>query len=123
MRLEDYYYRFLGCETDGGNRFVCRLQLLPDCDVYTGHFPGKPVCPGVFNLQMVKECVQRVAGHRLRMVFIKLCRLTAVATPTDCPLLTLDIRLSASYQVEAKLSSDGKSLMTVQCMMTEVERT
>ena len=123
MRLQNYYYRILGSESDGGLQAGFRLLLLPGCDVYDGHFPGNPVCPGVFNLQMIKECVESMTGSKLKIDSIRQCRLTSLATPSECPELQLDIKLSAadssSYQVEARLHAGDKAVMVMNCVMAE----
>ena len=51
------YYHILSSEitADAG---VFRVALNADCEVYQGHFPGEPVCPGVCNIQMIKECTE-----------------------------------------------------------------
>ncbi len=51
------YYHILSSEitADAG---VFRVALNADCEVYQGHFPGEPVCPGVCNIQMIKECAE-----------------------------------------------------------------
>ena len=88
MLLEDKYYKVTDGKTDGPNG-IFRIQLLPDSDVYRGHFPGNPVCPGVCNIEMIKECTAR---------------------------LTLDIRINAQpsdegFSVSAKISDAEKVYM------------
>lgn len=102
MRLQNYYYKV--------NK-AGRIEVLRDCDVYKGHFPGKAVCPGVFNVQMIKERVSAEVGVPLKIVAIKQCRLTALATPDDCPELSLDlsIRHEGDYLVEARLYAVDKT--------------
>lgn len=98
MLLEDKYYEVTDGKTDGPNG-IFRIQLLPDSDVYRGHFPGNPVCPGVCNIEMIKECT---------------ARLTAIASPSVCP--ELDIRINAQpsdegFSVSAKISDAEKVYM------------
>ena len=61
MLLRGRYYKIEGWNTKEGET-TFRITLLPDCDVYRGHFPGKPVCPGVCNVQVVKECAMLLTG-------------------------------------------------------------
>ncbi|MGM9809608.1 MAG: hypothetical protein ACI30J_01905 [Paludibacteraceae bacterium] len=53
------YYHILSSDitSDEG---MFRVALNADCEVYQGHFPGEPVCPGVCNIQMIKECAEIV---------------------------------------------------------------
>ena len=52
MLLENKYYQIMEVkanQTEG--KF--HLHLLPDCDVYQGHFPGHPICPGVCHIETI----------------------------------------------------------------------
>ena len=94
MFLKDNYHKVVSVEKSGESEGTVRLELLGDCDVYQGHFPGKPVCPGVCNMETIKECACLVLGKDdLRYESIKMCRLTAVATPEVCPEIEVKVRL------------------------------
>ena len=69
------------------------VALHADCDVYRGHFPGEPVSPGVCNIQMLKECVERVVGQPLLLNYIQQCRLTTLVTPVKHPHVEVRIRI------------------------------
>ena len=100
-----------------------RVELVPDCDVYRGHFPHKPVSPGVCNIGMIRECAERLVGRRLLIASIKQCRLTAVASPQACPCL--DVALTAepagdgSYTVTATLVAAETVYMTFKGTLME----
>lgn len=95
MLLENKYYKIIGMDKQGdGQSAVFHIAILPDCDVYQGHFPGRPVCPGACNIETIKECAMLLLGRKLHMSTIKQCRLTALATPADCP--EVDVTISAS---------------------------
>ncbi len=93
MTLENSYYKITGMDGDGQSG-VFHIALLPDCEVYRGHFPGNPVSPGVCTIETVKELAERLAGQKLQLGSIRRCRLTAVITPTDCPELDVKIDLT-----------------------------
>ena len=71
--LANNYYRILGTEMQTDGSAVFRIALLPDCDVYRGHFPGRPVCPGVCQVEMARQCAGRLAGHPLLIRRIASC--------------------------------------------------
>lgn len=105
MRLESYYYRLLHAHCDG-LRGTFRIGLLGECDVYRGHFPGEAVCPGVFHLQTVKECAERLCGQRLHLSRIVRCRWTALAIPARCPEMEVEVSMQPvgeGYAVTARL--------------------
>ncbi|WP_288208111.1 beta-hydroxyacyl-ACP dehydratase [uncultured Parabacteroides sp.] len=111
MLLVNKYYKIIDIYGEGSN-VVYRIVFLPDCDVYRGHFPGNPVCPGVCNIQTIKECTMMLTGKKLTISTIKQCRLTAVASPMICQ--EIDVRIS--------ISPIDKGF-TVTATMTDAERT
>ncbi len=120
MKLENNYYKLISMHSDGTSG-VFHLSLRPDCEVYRGHFPGNPVCPGVCNIQMIKECAERLTGQRLHISRIRRCRLTAVATPTACPELTVKIDLQPvenGYAVIATVGDARRTYMDYKGEMT-----
>ena len=115
MLLENKYYKILGARNDGDRKAVYHLALLPECNVYEGHFPGNPVCPGVCNIQTIKECASLLVGKELRISYIKQCLLTAIASPTICPEVDIEVEVKdagESYSIVATISDDRQQYMT-----------
>ena len=131
MPLLDRYFRILAIDrpvsavpaAEGSPSATFRVELVPDCDVYRGHFPHKPVSPGVCNIGMIRECAERLVERRLLIASIKQCRLTAVASPQACPCL--DVALTAepagdgSYTVTATLAAAETVYMTFKGTLME----
>lgn len=93
------FYKVNACErTDSG--FMFNVSLMPDSEVYEGHFPGKPVAPGVCMMQMVKECYEYASCTVTRLEKIKLCRFLRLVEPLK--VQDLQIQLDA-------VESDGKA--------------
>lgn len=110
MLLENKYYKLIDKHTEEGNA-VFRLALVPTCDVYRGHFPGHPVCPGVCGIELIKECTMMLTGQQLRINTINKCRFTAVASPAQCPELTVTLVIAPKdngYTVEARIVDSEK---------------
>ena len=61
MLLRNNYYKVYSAHY-GAEDALFHVALLPGCDVYRGHFPGRPVCPGACNIEMMKECVEEAVG-------------------------------------------------------------
>ena len=55
MLLENKYYKVLRARENGEGKAVFHVAILPDCNVYEGHFPGKPVLPGVLILEAMAQ--------------------------------------------------------------------
>lgn len=113
MRLKDNYYQIAAIHM-GNGQGTFHLLLNPDCDVYQGHFPGNPVCPGVFHIGMLKDCVRTLTGRKVFVSSIRQCRLTSVATPAACPELKLTVSLqpaAGGYDVVASLEDEERTYM------------
>lgn len=114
MQLKNNYYKINSSHSEADS-VLYHVTLLPGCEVYRGHFPGHPVCPGVCNIQMLKECVEDTVGRRLFIDTIKQCRLTAVASPDTCRELGIDIHFlsvgDGRFSIAAKISGSGKTYM------------
>jgi 3-hydroxyacyl-[acyl-carrier-protein] dehydratase len=115
MLLENKYYKVLRARENGEGKAVFHVAILPDCNVYEGHFPGKPVCPGVCNIQTIKECASLLVGKELRIFSIKQCLLTAIATPTVCPEVDVEVEVKevdGKYSIVATISDEIRLYMT-----------
>ncbi len=106
MRLEQDYYETMVARLNGPTgMFVVRLKS--NCDVYQGHFPGQPICPGVYNIQLVRECAERLTRRSLRIHSIQRCRLIALLTPIPDRELIVCIQLAPldeGYACQATIS-------------------
>ena len=113
------YYHILSSEitTDAG---VFRVALNADCEVYQGHFPGEPVCPGVCNIQMIKECTEQCLGYAgdnllttgkdsespsILLSHIRQCRLTTLVTPQQHP--EVEVRVAILSRSEDTITFRG----------------
>ena len=115
MLLENKYYKVLRARENGEGKAVFHVAILPDCNVYEGHFPGKPVCPGVCNIQTINECASLLVGKELRIFSIKQCLLTAIATPTVCPEVDVEVEVKdvdGKYSIVATISDEIRLYMT-----------
>lgn len=116
MLLKDKYYKLLKENKLDSNNAVYLLSLYPQADVYRGHFPHKPVCPGACNIETIRECAEMLTGKDLDIKAIKQCRLTAVASPQICPLLDVIVSVAriegtSSYNVVAKICDKETTYM------------
>ena len=120
MLLENKFYRILSEERSEGLSAKYHVAILSECDVYNGHFPGDPVCPGVCNIETIKECAILLSGEQLRYSTIKQCRLTALATPTVCPEVDVQVSLSPlgeGYSVQASIADDKQTYMILKAQL------
>jgi len=122
MLLKDKYYKVIKETRLSQNEAVYLISLFPQADVYRGHFPQKPVCPGVCNIETIRECAEMLVGGSLALTTINRCRLTAVATPQVCPLLDVALTLTpnadrTAYTVIARMYSNDTDYMEMKAEM------
>lgn len=112
MLLENKFFKVLSSERTDDMNATYHVAVLPDCEVYNGHFPGEPVCPGVCNIETIKECACLLTGKNLRYSAIKQCRLTAVATPEVCPEVDVKIALAEAGDAFSLVASIADAKQT-----------
>ena len=61
MLLKDKYYKIMKETRLDANTGVYLVSLLPQADVYRGHFPQNPVCPGACNIETIRECAEMLS--------------------------------------------------------------
>lgn len=67
------------------------IVLNPEHIVYSGHFPGHPVTPGVVQLQMVHELLERHFERKLVLVEMPVCKFLTILNPSVTPELEIQI--------------------------------
>lgn len=113
------FFRILSTEGDR-----VHVELCPDCWLYHGHFPGRPVSPGVCNIGMIKACAEHLSGKSLIYSEIKVCRLVAVVSPEICPTLDVIVNMTeteAGYQIQATIKNDEQVFMELKGTAREIE--
>ena len=73
-----YTYELIGREE---NRIEARLQIDANHPLYQGHFPGFPVTPGVCQVQIIREILEREVGLPLMLMAAKQIKFTAIHEP------------------------------------------
>ena len=119
--LYNKFYKVLSETRQDEQNAVYHCQLLADCDVYRGHFPHKPVSPGVCNMEMIKECAMMLTGEILTIKGIKQCRLTAIASPEVCPEVYVTVgvkKTEGGYSVVASIADEARNYMEYKGEMT-----
>jgi 3-hydroxyacyl-[acyl-carrier-protein] dehydratase len=80
-----------------------KLVLNPAHPVYGGHFPGSPVVPGVCQIQIIKELIEKIEGTALRLEHADNIKFLSLIQPGQNQVLTIDAGLRESAE---KLSAN-----------------
>lgn len=93
MVFENYYYRITSSNINGKNGLF-EIEYIPSCTVYNGHFPNNPVCPGVLNIELVRECTGKILKNdTLQISEIKQCRFLKLMTPEKTPKVSVYVKI------------------------------
>lgn len=114
MLLKDFYTIISEAENEFGAR-IFRLRLNPDHEIYKGHFPEKPITPGVCNIQIMKECAERVVGKGLTIKTMSQCKMPAMIAPDGTPELsvsTLITETDGGYNLVSSIFNESTTYIT-----------
>lgn len=99
------------------------INLNPECPIYKGHFPGRPVVPGVCCISIIKDCAQMVADEKLVFSRIRSCRFLKVLDPSVHKELKVYVRLSFSdgqYVLDAVIKNCKDICVELKAQLTEM---
>ena len=113
--MENTFYRTLSSQVleDGSVEYI--LHICENHPVYSGHFPGHPVCPGVMTLGMVRSIASVQENCALNWTEIKNCRFVGMMYPGDdvrC-VLRLTRQEDCIYAVTAEIARGDEPLLNL----------
>lgn len=89
MLIKDFYK--INNLTSDESEVIARIKLNPNHEVYKDHFPGQAVVPGVIQLQIVKEILEKLFNKNLFMGNITQVKYLNPITPVEVPELNISI--------------------------------
>jgi 3-hydroxyacyl-[acyl-carrier-protein] dehydratase len=82
------FFTITRLSTDKGT-FVAEIAFNPAHPVFTGHFPGKPIVPGVFLLEILAAVLSRIADKEMVIKEISNIKFLEVIDPVIHPEVLL----------------------------------
>ena len=64
----------------------------PNLPLFRGHFPGKPLVPGILCIEMVRQAVERARGERFKIRRVEKAKFTTEISPGRS--VALEVRLT-----------------------------
>ena len=101
--INDLFEILESSESEGG--FITTIKLNPGHNVYSGHFPGHPVTPGVIQLQIVHELSEKHFQRNLKLLTMPQCKFLKILNPEETSHLTIHIEFTITdelLQIKAK---------------------
>lgn len=108
----DEFYKIISTQ-EGQDYTEYIVKINKEHKVFTGHFPGNPIVPGVMSMMMVRECIENKIGRKTRFASISQCKYQQAIIPDDNQLI---IRISIDDNLNIKgeiISNEGRTLMTI----------
>lgn len=106
MLLKDFY-TVLDSSEEAGN-YHTSLKINKEHDIYRGHFPQRPVTPGVILMQLFKEEAERRTGCKLQLKTGNNVKFMAVVDPNKDETLFLESEITQEDSV-VKLKGIAKN--------------
>ncbi|MDP1621192.1 MAG: beta-hydroxyacyl-ACP dehydratase [Bacteroidales bacterium] len=95
--LSGSFFEIQSFTSDSLAQETCKIHavvsLISNHPVYQGHFPGNPVVPGVCQIQMVRELVEKALKHPVKLTESDNIKFLSIINPQINSKLDFDISL------------------------------
>ena len=96
MRLENNFYTINNIEQKSDDAFAVEVTILPEHQIYEGHFPQQPVVPGVCTLTIIRECIGNILSKEVSFASIKECKYVSALIPQEELRIMINLTISES---------------------------
>ncbi|SIS45598.1 3-hydroxyacyl-[acyl-carrier-protein] dehydratase [Chryseobacterium shigense] len=106
------FYTLESYEKAENGSYTASIHLNKDHAIFSGHFPGNPVTPGVCMMQIVKELVEEFTGSKLFLKTASNVKFMAIINPFETPDLKLQLDITENEEdVKVKnITSFGETI-------------
>ncbi|RZL04707.1 MAG: 3-hydroxyacyl-ACP dehydratase [Pedobacter sp.] len=102
MLIKDFY-RIVSLNQIDQGKYLIKVFINENHDIFKGHFPGNPVMPGVSIMQIIKEVAEQITQCQLQMQTVSNVKFMALINPYVNPELQIDLELLDAEDVEVKV--------------------
>ncbi len=89
----------------GNGVISAALTINADSSIFNGHFPGQPVVPGAYMLDIVRQVLEKALGRDLRLAKASQLKFVGMINPLE----TSEVLLEVGYKdLEGKIVVSGK---------------
>lgn len=110
MLFEENLYTIINMEGTGEILNVS-VMIMREHPVFSGHFPGNPILPGVCTLQIAGELLSNHLDQKLMLIKSDNIKFMSLVIPTVNTIL----------KYEFCLSHQEKNILSVKCTVTSNE--
>lgn len=88
--FKDHFYSIMSM-SHTENEFNFTIRIDANHAVFTGHFPGNPVTPGVVQMEIIKELLSEGLGRTVQLLSMSNCKYLAILNPNECGNIVVTI--------------------------------
>lgn len=70
-------------KTEEKDQIIAQFCFPPELSFFKGHFPDRPLVPGVMQIEMAKVALERHLGHRYSLSKVKKAKFIREILPGD----------------------------------------
>lgn len=110
--LENSFY-IITHEERGSNSITVTVALNPTHPIFEGHFPGRPVVPGVCMLQILKELLDKGTAQDTLLRHGSNIKFLNFIDPTQQPEVLISVQYDAQPDASWKVNANIRHGETV----------
>ena len=103
MRLEGNFYKIDNFEQKEDCTYSLTVTILPEHQIYEGHFPAQAVVPGVCTLTIIRECVGKIMEREISFATIKECKYVSALLPEENLRIVINITITDGSKVRVQV--------------------
>lgn len=103
--MSDFFH--IDSKEINGEQWKVQLTLNHDHPVYKGHFPEKPVAPGVMLTQMIREILEDELGRELTMKKARNIKFLNMVLPENVTTMEVDLTVKQVEEVEVNAAASA----------------
>jgi 3-hydroxyacyl-[acyl-carrier-protein] dehydratase len=109
-----------------GDELKATVIFNANHSLFTGHFPGNPVVPGVVQVQIIKELAEMHAGRKLLLSHAKNIKFLSLISPVVNPKAELNLHFGTKeandYPVQASIRAGETVFMKFSGIFRQASR-
>jgi len=79
--------------------FITTIKLNAGHLIYSGHFPGHPVTPGVIQIQIVHELSEKHFRQKLKLLTMPQCKFLKILNPEESSVIVIHIEFTRTDEL------------------------
>lgn len=117
-------YKTLSVSLLDDSKYEFTVEINQEDSLFKGHFPERPVLPGVCTIQIIRECVCSLIKKNLHFMEISQCKFMGMVVPDIDNKLTLQVSFkeeTGGYIVNANIVNSGRVVFKIKGTLMEVD--